>query len=191
MKKIFLLLLVTVFAVQSSIAQQTETRNLTSFDKIYVKGRVEIHLIKSKKLSVEIKIGDRYEMKRVVSKIQNGKLKIYYDKKTRRKKNPKITVYLYHDGIKEMKFDGLIRIDSENIIKESDFTIYGNGIVRGELEVNVKKLRVDMNGISNIAISGKADFAKLNIDGIGKINVLDLDIEKFNKRASGLARIKL
>ena len=181
----------TVFTTNATIAQQTEKRNLTNFDEIYVKGRVELHLIKSKKPSIEIEIGNRYDLELVVSKVENGKLKIYYDKQTRRKKNPKIIVNLYHDGIKEMEFDGLIRIDSEDIIKEREFAIDGNGIVRGKLEIDVETLKVYMNGISNLTISGKAEDARLNIDGLGKINASYLDAKKINKRANGIARIRI
>tara|TARA_R110002073_G_scaffold258681_1_gene421678 strand:+ start:30137 stop:30712 length:576 start_codon:yes stop_codon:yes gene_type:complete len=191
MKKIILLLFITLFTVSSIIAQQTEKRNLTSFDEIYVKGRVELHLIKSKKPSIEIEISDRYDMKRVVSKVQNGKLKIYYDKKYRPKKNPKIVIYLYHDGIKEMEFDGVIRFDSEDVLKEPEMVIKGDGIVRGKLEVNVKTLRVSINGISNLTISGTTDYAKLYIDGLGKINASELETEKFDKSTNGIARIRM
>lgn len=190
MKKLILLFF-SVLTVNLALAQQTEKRDLSNFDEIYVKGRVELHLIKSKKPSIEIKIRDRYDMKRVVSEVQDGRLKIFYNKKTRPKKNPKLIVHLYHNGIKEMEFDGIIRFDSEDILKESKIVINGNGVIRGGLEVNVNTLRVYINGISNLSVSGTADYANLIIDGLGKINALDLETNKFDKSANGIARIRM
>ena len=59
-------------------------------------------------------------------------------------------------------------------------------------DINVQKLKVDVNGAGDVIVEGEAADADLSVNGAGDIDATGLKVAgKVSKHAAGLAKIKL
>ncbi|MEE9363560.1 MAG: DUF2807 domain-containing protein [Cellulophaga sp.] len=189
MKKcIFITLLVILFN-SCNTTKEKETRNLEKFDKVNLVGSVELHLEINSDHSMEVRTKNASDIANLITEVRNGELYIYYEKDCDFCKNPKYIIYLNHSGISDLTLTGKIKLISDDGISQKDLVINGNGILSGNLKVNVNNLSVDLNGISNMYISGYADTSNLKITGIGMINAGSLKTKNNKKVSDGIAFI--
>ncbi|MCK0145817.1 DUF2807 domain-containing protein [Arenibacter sp. F26102] len=189
MKKIIFITLFGILFNSCSTINEKETRNLERFDKVNLVGSVELHLERNSSHSMEIMAKNASDIADLITEVRNGELYIYNKKDCDNCKNPKYIIYLNHIGISELSLTGKIKLISDNAISQKDLVISGNGILNGNLEVSVNNLSVDLNGISNMHISGDADTSNLKITGIGMINAFTLKTKSGIKVSKGIAFI--
>ncbi|NHF61318.1 DUF2807 domain-containing protein [Flavobacteriaceae bacterium TP-CH-4] len=184
--------LLLLFSTSSLIiAQQTENRNLESFNEVVLWGRVELYLVKSNAPSIKIEMKKKYAMTDFVTKVRNGKLQAYYKKPHKHDTEPKVIVYLYYTELEGLELSGLVTLVSEETIHTESLEIQGDGIVKGDIDVEVKNLRISLDGIGNMTVSGNADCAELRVDGLGKINARKLTANEFEQHADGFAKVRI
>ncbi len=189
--KLRIVALLLFFSTSSLIfAQQTQIRTLDEFSKVDLWGRVELHLVKSTVPSIKIEMKKKYDMNDFVTKVRNGKLQAHYKKSHKHDNEPKVTVYLYYTEIEQLELSGLVTLVSEETIVAEKLDIQGDGIVKGDIDIETGDLRISLEGIGNITVSGKADRAELQVDGLGKINATDLVANEFEQHADGFAKIR-
>ncbi len=184
-------MLIMVSSYGLVIAQETEVRNLEKFTKVNISGNAEVRLIKSTKSSVKIEFKKMEDLKKYVSEVRNGELFLYRQKESQKDDEPNVIIYLMHTGIENLDLSGIVNLFSEDVLQQSELTINGSGIIGGQIQVSVQDLNISLSGISNMRVSGKADNAEFNADGMGKINAKDLETNKAIKNADGFARVKL
>ncbi|CAN0584478.1 unnamed protein product, partial [Ectocarpus sp. 12 AP-2014] len=102
---------------------------------------------------------------------------------------PEYDMYLNHTGISDIDLTGVIKLISDDGISNTHLTIHGNGILRGNLDVSVTDLSLDLKGISNMSVSGDADTSDLKIAGIGMINASGLKTKSGKNVSKGIAMI--
>ncbi len=189
MKKYLFITLIGILCNSCSITNEKETRNLESFDKVNLEGRVELHLERDSYHSMEIMTKNAADMVDLVTEVRNGELYIYHEQECGNCKKPKFIIYLTHSGISDLTLNGIVKLISDDGISQKDLVISGDGILNGNLEVSVNNLSVDLNGISNMYISGYADTSNLKIAGIGLINAGSLETKSGENVSEGLAII--
>lgn len=129
--------------------------------------------------------------------VQNNTLYIRLREKQRhggsRKRHsaPKIKVNLTHPELKGIEVDGLVYVYTINSISSDSFSVKGDGLIKGKIEVDVRRLEVDLDGLCSMRFSGKADESDLRLDGMGRINARDLETTKVHKSADGLTSIRV
>lgn len=96
-----------------------------------------------------------------------------------------------HTGIDEFELSGIVKLFSEDVLKQSELAINGSGMISGEIQVSVQDLNFDLSGISNLTVSGKADNAEFNASGLGKIDAKNLVTNRVRKNVGGFAKVKL
>ena len=180
---------IMLLVVTNTSAQATKTKTLDAFTKINLEGNIEIHLTKSAKPSIKIETKNDDDLEDLSIKIRDGEL--FLEFKENRSNTPKFTVYLNHTGVDEVSMSGLISLFSEDVLNESDLTLKGSGIVKGEIEIAVENFQIDSDGITNLSISGTADSAVFNIDGMGKINAKHLNAKSVKQHTDGFAKVKI
>lgn len=190
MKKFTLPILCSMlFALTNVAAQATKTLTLDTFTKVNLEGNIEIHLVKRTKPSVKIETKNEGDIEDFSIKVKGKELFLVY--KENKSNTPKFTIYLEHMGIDEVSMSGLVSLFSEDVLNQADLTLSGSGIVKGEIEIAVENFRIDSDGITNFTISGTADTANFNIDGMGKINAKGLQAKSVQQHAEGFAKIKV
>jgi len=170
-------------------AQETKIHKLETFSKLNLEGNIEIHLVEGLTATVKIKTNRTKDFQDLEIEVINNELFIAYKKDEN--KTPKFIVYLEHTGIDKISMSGLISLFSEDMIKGAHLTLKGSGIIKGVVEVEVKHLRIDADGITNLSILGTTDSAIFNIDGLGKINAKKLEARSVQQHSDGFAKVKV
>lgn len=188
MKKRITLLGVLFLAIGLINAQHRETMALESFDYVQLDGNIRLFIDQGNReiLTVQARKSRFLDDYRI--RVRNNTL--YVSLRDNVRSAPKIKLYLEHPGLKGIDADGLVHINSEDTITGDDFTIKGDGFIRGEVKVDVRRLKVDLDGFCFMGLSGKADICDFDLDGFGRINAGELLSTEVSKSADGLAGIK-
>lgn len=184
--------IVAFFLIIASLhtqAQKSETKTLEPFDRITFDGNARIYLKQGDEPSLKVEARHPEFLADFKSQVVNGTLRM----KFRREKDAKrkLKIYLTHTGIERMELSGFINLISTNPIVGQKLQIDADGFVKGDLEVDVQDLDIEVSGFVGLTVFGKARFANFELDGFGNIDALDLEVEEAKKDVSGMARIKV
>jgi len=171
------------------IAQQIQRRDLEPFSKIEVRGHIELNLIKSHRHFIEIE--SKKDLDEYVTEVRNEKLYFYHKNERNNDNQPKVVIYLEHQGISHFDLSGIVTLLSEETIAEPSLVIIGDGIIKGDITLMATNLKIDLSGISDLKVSGEAKKANLSMEGIGKINAKGLNSGEVEQNTNGFARIKV
>lgn len=189
MKKIIFIALVGILFTSCNTTKEKETRNLERFDTVNLVGNVELHLKRNSNHSMEVMANNAADLENLITEVRNGELYVYHEKDCDYCETPKYSINLNHSGISDLTLTGKITLKSDDGISQKDLVISGDGILNGNLEVSVANLSVDLNGITNISISGYADTSNLKVTGIGMINAARLKTKSGQNVSEGIALI--
>lgn len=198
MKKLSLVLAVMLLTICNVVGQYTNTQDIgETFDRIQLEGNIRLYLKTGSATKVSIETRNQQKMEDYIITVENNTLHIrlhqkqYQGGSRSRHSAPKIKVNLTHPNLKEIDVDGLVSVYSIDPISGDSFTIKGDGLIRGDIEVDVQRLEVDLDGLCSIRLSGNADESDLRLDGMGRIKARNLETSKVYKSAEGLTSIKV
>ena len=172
MQKLFLSFLVMVFSV-AVMAQKTindpnaEKRTVSSFHGIEVGTGIELSLTQSNTEDVAVSAAKTEHRDRIITKVENGILKIHYDSKmgsvNKIKESKNLKAYVSFKTLDVLNANTGADIDIVGSIKSPTLDIKANtgALIDGEVDVTI--LKVSQNTGSKINLSGRAD--KLTVDG--------------------------
>lgn len=190
MKRTSLFFGLIFLTVISAFTQHRETKEFERFDLIKLDGNIRLYLVQASDIKVDFEARRASHLDDYRIEVKNKTLYIqYYD--TGFGSTPKIKVYIEHPELKGIDADGLVHVNSKNTITGESFAIKGDGLIKGEVDVDVEKLRVDLDGLCFMSFNGKADKSYLRLDGLDRINASDLESLEIDKAAEGLAGIRL
>ena len=198
MKKASLLLAVMLLTICSVMGQYEKTQNIEeAFDNVQLDGNVRLYLKQGAETKVILETKNERKMEDYRIAVRNNTLYIGLRDKQhvggsrKRHSSPKIKVYLTHPELKGIDVDGLVYVYSIDPVSGDSFSVKGDGLIRGEIEVDVQRLEVDLDGLCSMSFSGKADESDLRLEGMGRINARDLETSKVHKSADGLTSIRV
>ena len=189
MKRTNLLLALIVLLSGSVLAQYQEEINVEDFDRVQLDGNIRLYLEQSPEIELSIKAKKESYLDDYRIRVRNNVLYVQYMNDSFGSTS-KLKIYLKHPELKGVKVDGLVHINSKDPIQGKEFALKGDGLIRGTVEVDVARLKVDLDGLCFMTFSGKADESVLRLDGLGRINAKDLETLEVSKRADGLAGIR-
>ena len=173
MKKIFLFLLAAVIISGAAIAQKTindpnaEKRTVGNFHGIEVGTGIELTLTESATEEVAVSAASAEFRDRIVTKVENGVLKIHYETKTgavnKEKETKGLKAYVSYKTLDKLNANTGAEVNIMGVLKSSGLDMNANtgALINGE--VNITALKVDQNTGSKITLTGKAE--KLDIEG--------------------------
>jgi len=173
MKKTFLSLLLLVGLVVTTFAQKTindanaEKRTVDSFHGIDVATGIELTMTKGTTEEVAVSASEVEFRDKIITKVENGILKIHYETKTgainKRNENKNLKAYVSYKSLDLLHVTTGAEVKIEGILEATKLELTANtgGLVKGE--VNIGNLIVDQNTGSKITLIGKVD--KLEAEG--------------------------
>ena len=184
----FSLLLCLIASV--ALAQNKETRQLSSFSKIDVGQAIKVYVEKGAKESCTIET-EGIETSEVLTNVSGRSLKIRLDH-DRRRKNIDVVVYLTYKEINGFAISSAAQVYSKGTIKTDDMEIDISSAGSGELDVNVEELEIEISSAGNLEIAGNARYQDINISSAGSLKAYDLACEEVSASVSsaGSARIQ-
>lgn len=189
MKVNMLLFVFSLAVLFTAHAQYSEIRPLEEFDAIDFDGNARIYFEIGDTPSIRIQTKEEHYLEEFISEVNHGTLRLGFENEWGNKR--KIRLIITHTGnINKMDMDGFVHMISYDPIIGSDLNLKGDGFIKGDLEVDVEDLLIDVDGFIQLTVYGKADHTELELDGFGKIDAQDLEVKKRKKSAAGFARIK-
>lgn len=169
-----------------SVAQNTETRELSDFSKLILEGAADISLKQGNANSISIETKN-IATNAITTKIKNGTLLV--SMKKGKYKNTKIKINLTFQNLAQVTLSGAGNLASENTIRTDEFSLISKGAGNIKLNLNVKELTIDTYGAGNINLSGIATSQKISSKGAGNINAFDLKGSDVETTLAGVGNI--
>ena len=173
MKKIFLFFLVTSLLGNSLFAQKTindpnvEKRTVGSFHGIDVSTGITLWISEGSSEDVAVSASDTEFRDRIVTKVENGILKIHYDNKigsiNKRKESKNLKAYVSYKTLDHLQANAGAEVRINGILKTNLLDLVANSGASVDGEVHIGSLKVSQNTGSKITLSGKA--GKLKVEG--------------------------
>lgn len=172
MQKLFLSFLVMVCSV-AAVAQETindpnaEKRTVSSFHSIEVGTGIELTLTQGHTEDVAVSAAKTEYRDRIITKVENGILKIHYDSKmgsiNKRKESKNLKAYVSCKTLDVLNANTGADVKIVGLLKSNILSIKATtgALIDGEVDVNT--LKVSQNTGSKINFSGRAD--NLIVDG--------------------------
>jgi len=193
MKKTHLsLALVMLFTLSiiSSYAQKKEDRDVGSFTTIGFAISGELHLTQGSPQKVVVE-GDAADLEKLVTKVENGVLKIKFKPKVNKIKST-VKIWVTAPEINGVAVAGSGKVFAEGEISADDFSlaVSGSGKIKfANLEAD--KLEIAISGSGDIVMAGGADKAGIAISGSGDVSAEGFEIEYCDISISGSGTCKV
>lgn len=173
MKKLFLSFFAVAIAATAVLAQKTindpnaEKRTVSSFHGIEVGTGIELNLTEGNTEEVAVSASTTEFRDKIVTKVENGILKIQYETKmgsiNKKKENKDLKAYVSYKTLDLLHATTGAEVKINGVLKSSSLDMKANTGALIDGEVDIAALKVSQNTGSKITLSGKAE--KLDIDG--------------------------
>ena len=173
MKKLLLSFLLIAVTSTALLAQtvindlNAEKRSVSGYHGIDVATGIELTLTEGNAEEVAVSAATTEFRDKIVSKVENGILKIYYESKTgsinKTKENKYLKAYVSYKTLDLLHVTTGAKVKINGVLKSASLSMEANTGAIVEGEVNIASLKVNQNTGSKVTLSGKAD--KLDVDG--------------------------
>ncbi len=173
MKKLFLSFLVLLAIGTTITAQKTfdganaEKRSVSGFHGINVGTGIELVLTNGNSEEVAVGASTAEFRDKIVTKVENGILRIYYENKlssmNTKKERKDLKAWVSYKSLDQLDASTGADVKIEGVLKSVSLKLKANTGARVTGIVNTEELHVDQNTGSVITLSG--DAAKLDIEG--------------------------
>ncbi len=189
MKKIILALSIAFLSI---LVFAQNKISIPNFNKIVVPANFEIKLIKSDSNFLSFnetdlnKFSSNYLNKGF--KVNNNTLT--FDLAEYNDAIP-VNIIVYTNSLQELKLEGnaKIKMGNDSIFKTASFSIYADGATKSDLNLDVEKLKAEINGASKLTLDGKATEGKIEVTGASKVNAIGMAFENLDAEANGASKI--
>ena len=184
--------LIAVFALLwfSAIVhgQETETRDLPSFNRLSVGESIHVYLIPGSKESARIKASG-IDLDEVLTEVSGERLKIHLDKNNHR--NVKIEVRLTYRNLERIEVSSAASIYTDGILRSESLDVEASSAGDGDLEIDVNNLEVNVSSSANLKIRGKALVQDVSVSSAGDYSAYDLKCEEAEVSVSSAGSAKV
>jgi Putative auto-transporter adhesin, head GIN domain len=201
MKKLFLLLItfmsMCAFAQEPTVINDAnaEKRTLTgSFAAITISDGIELLLTQGSEESIAVSASEPKYLARLKTEIENGTLKIYYDRVDvtwNGNDKRKLKAYVSFKTLEKLKASSGSSVHAKSVLSsnkmEMNFT--SGSLFTGD--VNIQELDITQNSGSQIDITGKAEKVKVDLSSGAIFKGYDLAVEYCDAKASSGGAIRI
>jgi hypothetical protein len=173
MKKLLLSFLFIAVTGTTLLAQtiindlNAEKRNVSGYHGIDVATGIELTLTEGNAEEVAVSAATTEFRDKIVTKVENGILKICYETKTgsinKAKESKYLKAYVSYKTLDLLHVTTGAKVKINGVLKSASLSMEANTGAIVEGEVNIASLKINQNTGSKVTLSGKAD--KLDIDG--------------------------
>ncbi|MEM0992208.1 MAG: DUF2807 domain-containing protein [Bacteroidota bacterium] len=196
MRSIFTLVCIALalpFLTQAQQSDRIRTYEIADFSKVIVEGHADVHLYPSDKNELRIEARQKDLWDNLEIEEADGLLHIFHHENDGDFdiRDEKFTIQLAYTNLEELEVIGKIWLASESVLEGDRLKIVGEGMIKGDLSVAVEKLLVRMDGLIQVDVFGSAEYATLELYGMGKINGANLTAQHARTKVEGWAKTKI
>jgi Putative auto-transporter adhesin, head GIN domain len=151
-------------------SQGTETRKLSSFNKLDIGGSFEVNIEKGNEESARI-IAEGVGLEKIITEVRGSTLDIRLEKGEYR--NIKVKIYITYKSIDaiDKSGSGNLTCSSDLSANNFDFGLSGSGNVTGK-KIKAQQVKIRKSGSGNIKLAAlEADDAELSLSGSGDVEI--------------------
>jgi hypothetical protein len=188
-KRTIAIVTIIIFWTSSFVlAQKSDTRELSSFNRISVGEAIDVYLIQGSSESVRIEVSGM-DIEEVLTEVKGDRLKVHLERGNY--KNIDVEVWVTYKTIEEIDMSSASSVITQGVLKSNSLKIDASSAADGDLEIDVESLDVTVASSADLEVSGKASMQDVNVSSAGKYDGYDLDCEEAEVSASsaGSARV--
>ena len=191
MKKLILCLASFVLLQGVAISQNTENYDNTDFNSLFISGFFDVVISQSDEYKLQIKTDIFLKEHVKVTQNKNSLSIDLIDVENLSLNGHKGHIYISAPDFKNMDFEGVIHTECETPLKIDDLKLYISGLARVELELDIQKLDIDMEGGSHLIMDGKANSMSIDLQGAAKVESFDLECNDARVNIEGLGKANI
>ncbi|MBT1704718.1 head GIN domain-containing protein [Chryseosolibacter indicus] len=187
MNKIVAIILLSYIAI-TSLAQTSETRNLSSFSGVKASEGIDVYLKKGDKETARVEVSGG-KLTDVLTEVSGSYLKVHMREGNHRNINVKVYVTYVH--IDKLSSSSAGSIFGEETIKADDIEISASSAGTIDVTVDGNRVEASASSAADIDLKGRAKTISVDASSAGEIDAYDLVAETVNAEASSGASIKI
>ena len=184
-----------VFAQEKVVNDaNAEKRSVSGFHAIHVAGGVDLYLTQGNDEAVAVSASEKEYRDKIVTVVENGVLKIYYDTKWYNwswKNNRKLKAYVSIKNIDALNASGGSDVNVNGTLSATKLLLDLSGGSDFKGAVNVTDLNIDQSGGSDLNISGRATNVTIDASGGSDVNAYGLIADNCYAECSGGSDINI
>ncbi len=179
---------VLIFVVSLSFAQESEVRVVGSFTGVKASEAIDVYLKKGEKESVRVETsGSR--LSDVLTEVSGSYLKIHMKDGSHRKSNVK--VYVTYVTLNKVSASSASNVFSEGTIRSGSLDISVWSAASVELTIDVETSIVEASSAGDVVLEGRAKKLDVEASSAGEIDAYGLESEIVDASASSAGSIKV
>jgi hypothetical protein len=184
-------LIIAVLLIASSLpgyGQQSEVRELSSFNGIKAAEAVDVYLKKGDRESVRVEATGT-SLSNVITEVAGSYLRIHMREGNYRNRNVK--AYVTYVSLEKISCSSAANVFSEGTIKAitMDISVSSAGTI--ELSLDAGEVRADASSAGDIVLEGKAKSLEVGASSAGDVDAYRLESEVVDARASSAGSAKV
>ena len=187
MKK-FGALIVVVFSFLTTVAQQTEVREIGSFSGVKATEGVDVFLKKGDKERVKVEV-EGTDPANVITEISGSFLKIHM--KDGRYRSVDAKVYVTYVKLDKLSASSAGSIFSEGTIQANSLEISASSAGSIEVTIEAESAEVSASSAGDVELKGKTGSLSAEAGSAGEIDAYDLDARKVDAEANSGGTVKV
>lgn len=201
MKRLYVSLLfiacITFFAgAQQTINDPNAIKvDVTTFHGIDVANGIELFLTAGNVEEVAVSASNTEYRDRMVAKVENGILKIYYDSKlksiNKKKESKQLKAYVSYKQLDELHANTGAQVKIQGVLKSGSLELKVNTGAQVNGEVDIQTLAVKQNTGSQVSLTGKAEQIKVDGDTGSKFKGEELTTQSCDVSVSTGANVTI
>jgi hypothetical protein len=169
-------------------AQNTETRNISSFSGVKVAEGVDVYLKKGDKENVKVEVTGT-SADNVLTEVSGSYLKVHMRDGNYRHVDAK--VYVTYVKIEKLSASSAGSIFSDGVVKADKMEITASSAGTVELNLEANSAEISASSAGDLELSGKCKSAILDASSAGEIDAYDLMVEEAEVTSSTGGSVKL
>ena len=181
----YLLFFAVLFISCESFAQETETRKVSSFNKLEASGSSDVIIEKGDENLITIKYRG-IDPKKIITEVKNEVLKVYLEKGNYQ--NTSVTVYITYKNLEAISNSGSGNLRCISDLAAPEFRISNSGSGNFECQGNIKaeQLSCSLSGSGNAKIASiETGSLELSMSGSGDFDIAKGTASRLSLQKSG------
>ncbi|MFN8254775.1 MAG: head GIN domain-containing protein [Bacteroidales bacterium] len=169
---------------------RTETRNLTDFDKIQIKGQATVYLVSGLEPKVSVSI-DSNLTEFIKTEVSGNKLKIFENRCLKELSEFKILVNI--NRLTEIEVEGSVNLICDSVLRVDNLDLISESSGEVKLNLDLETLDLQSNGSGFIQLTGRANNFNLKLKSSGSVDANNLIAKniKFNVTGAGTCEVNV
>ena len=189
MKKAALISTLAIFLISANvIAQNKETRELSSFTSISVSEAINVFLTPGSSETARVE-SNGIDLDEVMTEVRGNELRIYLEKGNY--KNIDVDIWVTYKSLNEIEVTSAASVKTEGLLKSSSLIVDGSSAGDADLEIDVDDLDVEVSSSADIDIRGRATKADISVSSAGSFDGFDLASEEVEVDANSAGSAKV